>query len=1108
MDEAFITSELEIRLDLFLICDAIPALDSWRLNIYSDKGNRGTKRLSNLPKITQLNVFSGLTWEQFCQGAGKDSVNFQGVHRGYCIISKKMSNSNTTQETLEIMKESEKKLVEESVNKNKFVSKTPSKEETEKESEDTSLRQETQDYESLLDKRRTSSHGHARKRAKSNSKLKLVRSLAVCEESSVPFADGPLETQDIIQLHISCPSDKEEEKSTKDVSEKEDKEKNKEKVPRKMLSRDSSQEYTDSTGIDLHEFLVNTLKKNPRDRMMLLKLEQEILEFINDNNNQFKKFPQMTSYHRMLLHRVAAYFGMDHNVDQTGKAVIINKTSNTRIPEQRFSEHIKDEKNTEFQQRFILKRDDASMDRDDNQTGQNGYLNDIRLSKEAFSSSSHKRRQIFRGNREGLSRTSSSRQSSTDSELKSLEPRPWSSTDSDGSVRSMRPPVTKASSFSGISILTRGDSIGSSKGGSAGRISRPGLALGAPEVCNQVTSSQSVRGLLPCTAQQQPPQPQPQQLPALPPTPQQQPPLNNHMISQPVPALQPSPQPVQFSPGSCPQVLLPVSPPQQYNMADDLSNPFGQMSLSRQGSTEAADPSSALFQPQLISQHPQQTSFIMASTGQPLPTSNYSPSSHAPPTQQVLPPQGYMQPPQQIQVSYYPPGQYPNSNQQYRPLSHPVAYSPQRGQQLPQPSQQPGLQPMMPNQQQAAYQGMIGVQQPQNQGLLSNQRSSMGGQMQGLVVQYTPLPSYQVPVGNDSQNVVQPPFQQPMLVPASQSVQGALPAGGVPVYYSMIPPAQQNGTSPSVGFLQPPGSEQYQMPQSPSPCSPPQMPQQYSGVSPSGPGVVVMQLNVPNGPQPPQNPSMVQWSHCKYYSMDQRGQKPGDLYNPDSSPQANTQMSSSPVTSPTQSPAPSPVTSLSNVCTGLSPLPVLTQFPRPGGPAQGDGRYSLLGQPLQYNLSICPPLLHGQSTYTVHQGQSGLKHGNRSKRQALKSASTDLGTTDVVLGRVLEVTDLPEGITRTEADKLFTQLAMSGAKIQWLKDAQGLPGGGGGDNGGTAENGRHADLAALYTIVAVFPSPLAAQNASLRLNNSVSRFKLRVAKKNYDLRILERASSQ
>ncbi|XP_053148368.1 R3H domain-containing protein 2 isoform X3 [Hemicordylus capensis] len=1028
-----------------------------------------------------------------------------------------MSNSNTTQETLEIMKESEKKLVEESVNKNKFVSRSPSKEEVEKDGEESSTRQESQ--------RRTSNHGHARKRAKSNSKLKLVRSLAVCEESSSPFVDGPLETQDIIQLHISCPSDKEDDKSAKDGPEKEEKEKNKERAPKKMLSRDSSQEYTDSTGIDLHEFLVNTLKKNPRDRMMLLKLEQEILEFISDNNNQFKKFPQMTSYHRMLLHRVAAYFGMDHNVDQTGKAVIINKTSNTRIPEQRFSEHIRDEKSSEFPQRFILKRDDTSMDRDDNQiriplqdgrrsksieereeeyqrvrerifareSGQNGFLNDSRLAKEGFSSSSHKRRQIFRGNRDGLSRASGSRQSSTESDMKSLEPRPWSSTDSDGSTRNLRPPVTKASSFSGISILTRGDSIGGiCKGSSASRTARPGLSLSTPEACSQVSSAQPGRGHLPCATQQQ-------QQP-LPPTPQQQPAMSNHIISQ----------------------------------ADELSSPFGQISLSRQGSTEAPDPSSAMFQSPIMSQHPQQTGFIMASPGQPITASNYSASGHTAPAQQVLQPQSYMQPPQQIQVSYYPPGQYPNSSQQYRPLSHPVAYSPQRSQQLPQQSQQPGLQPIMSNQQQT-YQGMMGVQQSQGQSLLSNQRSnvggqmqsmisvqqsqsqnllnnqrgSMGSQMQGLMVQYTPLPSYQVPVANESQGVVQQPFQQPVLVPANQSVQGGLQAGGMPVYYSVIPPAQQNGTSPSVGFLQPPGTEQYQIPQSPSPCSPPQMQQQYSGVSPTGPGVVVMQLNVPNGPQPPQNPSMVQWNHCKYYSLDQRGQKPGDIYNPDTSAQASSTQLNSPITSPTQSPTPSPVTSLNSVCTGLSPLPVLTQFPRPVGPAQGDGRYSLLGQPLQYNLSICPPpLLHNQSSYTAHQGQTGMKHGNRGKKQALKSASTDLGTSDVGLGRVLEVTDLPEGITRTEADKLFTQLAMSGAKIQWLKETQGRPGGGGDNNHGTAENGRHSDLAALYTIVAVFPSPLAAQNASQRLNSPLSRFKLRMAKKNYDLRVLERASSQ
>ncbi|XP_073519432.1 R3H domain-containing protein 2 isoform X4 [Phyllobates terribilis] len=1020
----------------------------------------------------------------------------------------KMSHGHTTQETLEIMKESEKRLVEESVNRSKAVSRSPSKEE--QESDEPNSRQEPQEEKRLgictsmshvlypnlkTRRRRNPSHGHARKRAKSNSKLKLVRSLAVCEESSGPFVDGPLELQDVIQLHISCPSDKEE-KSCKDGSEKE--EKSKEKGPKKMLSRDSSQEYTDSTGIDVHEFLVNTLKNNPRDRMMLLKLEQEILEFINDNSNQFKKFPQMTSYHRMLLHRAAAYFGMDHNVDQTGKAVIINKTSNTRIPEQRFSEHIKDEKSCEFQQRFILKRDDASMDRDDNQirvplqdgrrsksieereeeyqrvrerifareSAQNGHIPDNRLYREGFSTLSHKRRQLFRGSRDLLNRGSGSRQSSTESELKSLDPRPWSSTDSDGSCRSMRPPVTKASSFSGISILTRGDSIGSSKS-TTSRTGRPGLPIGTSEVCSQASSAQPApRSIIPCTAQQHP---HPHQ--ALPPTPQQQS-MSNHLLSQ----------------------------------ADDLNSHFGQMTLSRQGSSEAPDPSTAIYPAPLISQHPQQAGFIMTTGGQAIPTTGYPSSGHPSPTQQVIPTQGFMQPPQQIQVSYYPTGQYPNSSQQYRPLSHPAAYNSQRNQQVTQPTPQPGMQPIISTQP-PSYQGMMGVQQSQSPAILNSQRGSVGNQMQSMMVQYTPLPSYQVPVGNESQGVVPQSYQQSVLVPANQSVQGAMPGGGMPVYYSVIPPAQQNGSSSSVGFL-PPGSEQYQMPQSPSPCSPPQMQQQYSGVNPSSLGVVVMQLNVPNGPQgTSQNPPMVQWNHCKYFSVDQR-QKPEHLYGSDASTQPSNLMNS-PITSPAQSPTPSPGSNINSVCTGLSPLSVIPQFSRPVGPGQGDGRYSLLGQPLQYNLSVCPPLLHSQPPYSTQ--LAGMKHGNRGKRQALKSASTDLGTADIVLGRVLEITDLPEGITRAEAGKLFTQLAMSGAKIQWLRDTQGHAPGPNGDHNGPAENGRqvhHNDLAAFYTIVAVFPSTMAAQNASVQQNSPLSRFKLRSIKKNYDLRILERASSQ
>ncbi|XP_077385291.1 R3H domain-containing protein 2 isoform X9 [Festucalex cinctus] len=955
--------------------------------------------------------------------------------------------------------------------------------------------------------KRASNHSHGRKRAKSNAKLKLVRSLAVCEESSGLFSnDGPPES-DIIQLHISCPSDKEEEKSSKDEYENEEKEK-KDKAPRKMLSRDSSQEYTDSTGIDVHEFLVNTLKNNPRDRMMLLKLEQDILEFINDDNNQYKKFPQMTSYHRMLLHRVAAYFGMDHNVDQTGKAVIINKTGNTRIPEQRFSEHIKDERNMDFQKKFILKRDDASMDKDDNQirvplqdgrrsksieereeeyqrvrdrifarevsfflqSSQNGYINDNR------------------GNRDSSSRASSSRQSSTDSDMKCLEPRPWSSTDSDSSNRTLRPPVTKASSFSGISILTRGDSLGSNKGSQGScKGSRSGLPLVSPDVCPPPVASQSSRSLLPCPTQP-PQQPQPQALTqtALLPTPQQHP-MGNHIIAQ----------------------------------GEELAPQFSQMTLSRQGSSENPEPP-PLYQapPTVLSQHPPpQTSYIMATTGQPLPPpSGYQPATahpHPPPpppppsqtVMQAPPPQGYMQPPppQQIQVSYYPPGQYPSSGQQYRvaqPISHQVSYPAQRTQPMPQPAQQSGLQTMMPSQQ-PSYQSMMGVQQPQNPALLNSQRAGIGGQMQSIMVQYPQMPSYQVPVANESQQVVQQQYQQQVMVPVSQSVQGPMP-----VYYSVITPTQQNSTSPSVGYLQPASSEQYQITPSPSPCNPQQLQQQYSGVPPPGPGVMVMQLSVPNGPQPSQNPPLVQWNPCKYYSIEPRPSKPGELYKADNTPQASTQLTS-PLTSPTQSPTPSPSGSVSSVCPGLGPLPLIPQFPRPGGTAPGDGRYSLLGQPLQY--SLCPPqLMHGQSSYNSHQGQGVMKHGARGKKQTLKSASTDLGTTDVVVSRVLEVTDLPEGISRPDAEKLFNQLSLCGAKIQWLKEPQGGRGSCGPAGAvGMAGGGGGSDPAHLYTVVAVFPNTMAAQSASFKLNNSAAGlFKLRAAKKNYDLRVLERASSQ
>ncbi|XP_031969577.1 R3H domain-containing protein 1 isoform X12 [Corvus moneduloides] len=1031
------------------------------------------------------------------------------------------------------------------------------------------------------------SFGQTAKRSKSNTKLKLVRSLAVCEEyPPPPTAEISQDLQEKIQIQLSQSFEKEE-KPSKDESEKE---KSSDKLSRKMLSRDSSQEYTDSTGIDLHEFLVNTLKNNPRDRMMLLKLEQEILDFIGNNEVPRKKFPPMTSYHRMLLHRVAAYFGLEHNVDQSGKSVIVNKTSNTRIPDQKFCEHIKDEKSDDFQKRYILKRDNSSLDKDDNQVrirlkddrrsksieereeeyqrarerifaqdslcSQENYFTDKRIQEEE-TNSTQQRRQILRINKEASGRSANSHQSSTETELRYCEPRPWSSTDSDSSLRNLKPAVTKASSFSGISVLTRGDSSGSSK--STGRLSKTGQPFlnpdGTPVVYNPPLPQQPVRTQVPGAAPQ----------PALP-SPAQHQPGANPVLSQPLRALQPSSQPVQYSAVSYPPPLLPASSAQQYSVQDSLGSQFSHLSLARQPPAEGAEPAPALFQPSVVLQAPQQPGYILtaapaaAPSAQPAPGPAYSGPGH-PVAQPVLPQQGYVQQPvPQMPPCYCTPNHYPHSSQQYRPVS--VHYSTQQNQALPQPGQQTGYQ-ILPNQQQN-YQGLVGVQQSQNQNLVSGQHNNIGNQIQGVIVPYPSVPSYQVSVPQGSQAVPQQTYQQPVIIP-SQSSQG-LPTTGMPVYYSVIPSGQQNNLSSSVGYLQPPGSEQIQFPRTSSPCnsqqlqgqqcavysnhssqkpSPPTLlppsskskPQQaasivhYSIVSPpssckSSPtglsimqpkkaaapppagGVVMMQLNVP-GSAAPRNPSPPQRKPGKYYCDHPRGHKATELSTLDGAAQLqHSPQLGSPVTSPAQSPAPAQLSNMKNIRPTLTPLSIVSQFSRPFVPGQGDARYPLLGQPLQYN----PSLLRGQ--VTSQQCQPGNRHGNRGKKTAKKAASADLGAGEPVVGKVLEITELPEGITRMEAEKLFGELLKVGAKIRWLRDSQCLQTQqrrfcGAGDGSGGTEAPRAGDLASTYTVLATFPTMAAAQSALKRQSStSVSKFRLRTSKKHYDFHVLERASSQ
>lgn len=89
---------------------------------------------------------------------------------------------------------------------------------------------------------------------------------------------------------------------------------------------------TDQTGCDVEAFLVNTLRKNPRDRLTIYTLEKDMRDFCSNEAIYGIRFPKMTSYHRMLVHRIATVFGLDHNVDDTGRQVVCHKTINTRIP--------------------------------------------------------------------------------------------------------------------------------------------------------------------------------------------------------------------------------------------------------------------------------------------------------------------------------------------------------------------------------------------------------------------------------------------------------------------------------------------------------------------------------------------------------------------------------------------------------------------------------------------------------------------------------------------------------------------------------------------------------------------------------------------------------
>ncbi|XP_016896812.1 cAMP-regulated phosphoprotein 21 [Cynoglossus semilaevis] len=594
---------------------------------------------------------------------------------------------------------------------------------------------------------------------KVKAKGKLVRTVAVCEESS-PFE----ESQASQDTNVSSGCHDDERTSCREEEQ--------ETLPEpKKLTKESSVEYTDSTGIDLHHFITETLNSNPRDRMMLLKLEQDMIDFIT-SNSAFKKFPHMSSYHRMLVHRVAAYFGMEHNVDHTGKSVIINRTSSTRIPEQRFVDQVDKDKEEINCWKFILKRDNSSDDQNRTHTLREKQSKSVEEREEEYQKvrerifnqepfftqeSAHaetravedynpyaetqRKRQLFRNSRKSSSSSwnGSSKQSSTEIDCRySNEPQPWSSIDSDSSCHwtSSAPKHCHPANHSW-------EPQGS---GSIALYRLPATCpqSSSPPVREEPTHNSSYimeNGIPPGSILVNPhtgqPFLNPDGSPAVYIPPDSQPPIRSQTQPQSAPSQQQ--QVVQYSSVSysAPQ-MLPVPPPQPM---EDLSSQFAHVTLSCQSAGEA---------PPL---YPHSQGYVYAAPPPPPPPLPPPPN-----------PPSYCQPSPQVPVYYY--GQYSTSAQHgCRPVS---------------PSQHLHSQVAQPT---AGYAPPVGVQQPTHT------------QAQAVLGTYSPMASHQCSVVQGGLSLSYPPTK---VVPAVGGEVGYCCVVPPPPHHSSChPPSCSNLSAPS-----------------------------------------------------------------------------------------------------------------------------------------------------------------------------------------------------------------------------------------------------------------------------------------------------------------------
>jgi len=72
--------------------------------------------------------------------------------------------------------------------------------------------------------------------------------------------------------------------------------------------------------------------QSPRDRLFIVKLEQDFIDFIKEPSESEYALPNCNAFYRMLAHRLADYYALGHVVDSDQTGVKITRTPFCRIP--------------------------------------------------------------------------------------------------------------------------------------------------------------------------------------------------------------------------------------------------------------------------------------------------------------------------------------------------------------------------------------------------------------------------------------------------------------------------------------------------------------------------------------------------------------------------------------------------------------------------------------------------------------------------------------------------------------------------------------------------------------------------------------------------------